>query len=235
MSREKLLTLNEISEKLRVSRHTVQAWISPSSPNHRPEFASLARHAGRKTVFVEADVDVWLNQRRGAVYSMSYSERSAYWREKFIAGRGLLKGYVKAPELARVSKPTGFNEGLLAFDAEPMLVWLTDGAGAAEIFALAGRAEGLVLAVPLAFWLLRRAGRSPAQFARVHDFLLGQNVFELAPFNEDALRRSIELPASAGELAIQAYCCAMAAGATIFMTGNRQFLKTPGLSVSGIY
>ena len=48
---EKLLTIAEIAEKLRVSKHTVQAWISPSSPNHKPEFADMARHSGRKTVF----------------------------------------------------------------------------------------------------------------------------------------------------------------------------------------
>ncbi len=232
MATEKLLTLNEISEKLRVSRHTVQAWISPSSPNHRPEFAILARHAGRKTVFVEADVDVWLNQRRGAVYSVSYSERSAYWRERFVAGRGLLKGYVKSPEVVRSARTTGFNEGMLALDAEPLLIWLTDGAGAAEIFSFAGRAEGLVLAVPLAFWILRRAGRSPAQLSKIQDFIIGQNVFELAPFNEEALRRSLELPSSAGELSSQAYCCSIAAGASMFITGNRHLLKTPGLSVS---
>ncbi len=233
MTADKLLTLNEISQKLRVSRHTVQAWVSPSSPNHRPEFAALARHAGRKTVFLEEDVEVWLNQRRGAVYSVNYSERSAYWREKFIAGRGLLKGLVRAPEITRSAKPAVFSEGLLALDAEPLLVWLTDGSGAAEIFSLAGRAEGLVLAVPLAFWIMRRAGRSRGQFSRVHDFILGQNVFELAPFNEDALRRSSDMPPAAGELSIQSYCCSLAAGAAIFLTANRHLLNTRGLSVSG--
>ncbi|MDD3146217.1 MAG: helix-turn-helix domain-containing protein [Candidatus Riflebacteria bacterium] len=233
MPSEKLLTLNEISEKLRVSRHTVQAWISPSSPNHRPEFAILARHAGRKTVFVENDVEVWLNQRRGAIYSVSFSERSAYWRERFVAGRGILKGLVKPPETFRSPRTTGFSEGMLAFDAEPLLVWLTDGEGAAEIFALAGRAEGLVLSIPLASWVLRRAGRNPLQLNRIKDFILGQNVFELAPFNEDALQRSLELSPSVGELSLQSYCCCIAAGAAMFITGNRNLLKTSGLSVSG--
>ncbi|HOI91762.1 MAG TPA: helix-turn-helix domain-containing protein [Candidatus Rifleibacterium sp.] len=231
MSSEKLLTLNEISEKLRVSRHTVQAWVSPSSPNHRPEFSSLARHAGRKTVFLESDVDAWLAQRRGAVYSISYGERSAYWRERFVAGRGILKGYVKPPEVVRAGRMVSFSEGLLAFDAEPLLVWLTDGPGAAEIFSLVGRAEGLVLAVPLAFWVLRRAGRSHAQLNRIQEFILGQNVFELAPFNEDALKRSLELPHSAGEMSLQAYCCSVAAGAAMFLTGNRHLVKLPGLPV----
>ncbi len=233
MAVDKLLTLNEISQKLRVSRHTVQAWISPSSPNHRPEFAALARHAGRKTVFLEEDVEIWLNQRRGAVYSVSYSERSAYWREKFVAGRGLLKGLVRPPEMKRSEKKAVFGEGLLALDAEPMLIWLTDGNGAAEIFSLVGRAEGLVLAVPLAFWILRRAGRSRSHSSRIHDFILDQNIFELAPFNEDALRRSSELPHAAGELSIQSYCCSMAGGAAIFLTGNSSLLAVRGLSVSG--
>jgi predicted DNA-binding transcriptional regulator AlpA len=94
-NQEKLLTINEISQKLRVSRHTVQAWISPSSPNHRPEFAAMARHAGRKTLFIEKEVLNWLNQRRGAVYSPGYAEHSAYWRERFLAGRSALKGIIK--------------------------------------------------------------------------------------------------------------------------------------------
>ncbi len=233
MAVEKFLTLNEIAQKLRVSRHTVQAWISPSSPNHRSEFAILARHAGRKTLFLESDVDAWLSQRRGAVYSQNYGERSAYWREKFAGGRGLLKGYVKSPEVVRASKSLSFNEGLLALDAEPLLIWLTDGSGAAEIFSLAGRAEGLVLAVPLAFWILRRAGRSSVQYGKIHDFVLGQNVFELAPFNEDVMRRSLELPQTIGELSLQSYCCSIAAGASLFLTGNRHLLKQPGLPVSG--
>lgn len=232
MPREKLFTLQEVAEKLRVSKHTVQAWISPSSPNHRPEFAILARHAGRKTVFVETDIEAWLNQRRGAVYSDSFSERSAYWREKFIAGRGLLKGYVKAPEIDRAEKAAGFSGGLLAFDAEPILSWLSDGAVAPEILAMAGRAEGLVLAVPLAFWLLRRAMRTPSRYQAVNDFLLGQNIFELAPMNEEVLRRALELPQTAGELSLQSYCCCLVAGASVFMTGNKTLLKLPGLSVS---
>lgn len=193
----------------------------------------LARHAGRKTVFLDSDIEAWLNQRRGAVYSVSFSERSAYWREKFIAGRGLLKGFVKSPEITRGDRTISFAGGLLALDAEPLLVWLTDGQGAAEVFAMVSRAEGLILAVPLAFWVLRRAGRSPAHQSLINDFILGQNVFELAPMNEEVLRRSLELPQTTGELSLQSYCCSIAAGAAVFMTGNRQLLKTPGLPVSG--
>lgn len=233
MVSEKLLTLNEISQKLRVSRHTVQAWVSPSSPNHRPEFAILARHAGRKTVFLESDIEVWLNQRRGAVYSDNYAEHSAYWREKFIAARGILKGSVKAPEIFKAEKAVNFTGGLLALDAEPLLVWLADARGASEVLAMIGRAEGLILAIPLAFWILRRASRSMARQSIVHDFVLGQNIFELAPMNEEVLRRSLELPQTIGELSLQAYCCSITAGAAIFMTGNRALLKTPGLSVTG--
>lgn len=225
---EKLLTLSEIAEILRVSKHTVQAWISPSSPNHRPEFAAMARHAGRKTVFIEDEVLAWLNQRRGPVYSTSIAERSAYWRERFVAGRGLLKGLIKSSE----EKNTGlvsFQGGLLAMDAEPLISWLADGQGATAVYNLVMRADGVVLPVPLAFWVLRRALRFPARFKQVQDFMLDQNVFELAPFNEDAIRRSLELPTGLNELCLQNYCCSLSAGCSAFLTGNKNLLKIPGL------
>jgi hypothetical protein len=145
---EKLLTLAEVAGLFRVSRHTVQAWISPSSPNHRPEFAAMARHAGRKTLFVEDEALAWLNQRRGPVYSTTVSERSAYWRERFVAGRGLLKGLIKAGE----QNPgfINFQGGLLGLDAAPLLVWLADGPGAGPLYNLIMRADGLIMPIPLA-------------------------------------------------------------------------------------
>ena len=58
MEKNVILTLIEVAEKLRVSKHTIQAWMSPSSPNHRPDFASMARYAGRKSIFLEKEIDM---------------------------------------------------------------------------------------------------------------------------------------------------------------------------------
>jgi predicted DNA-binding transcriptional regulator AlpA len=233
MSSEKLLTLIEISELLRVSRHTVQAWLSPSSPNYRAEFAILARHAGRKTVFSENEILAWLNQRRGSVYSSSQPERSPYWRERFIAGRGILKSIIKAPEIERTGLNAGFSGGVLALDAEPLLSWLADGTHTADLLVMANRAEGLMLSVPLCSWILRRAGRSMSRSLAIRDFLLGNNIFELAAMNEEALIRSLELPYGTNELSIQGYCSCIAAGASSFLTANTHLLKVPGLRVCG--
>lgn len=233
MMADRLITLNEAAALLRVSRHTVQAWISPSSPNHRPEFAIMARHAGRRTVFIEAEIASWLHQRRGALYSDNPAARTAYWRERFVAGRGLLRGLIKAPEKAAGERSAVFGGGLLALDVGPLMTWLTDGDGAAGLMALAGRAEGIVLSVPLALWVLRRATRTPGRYADLLDFVLGLNIFELAPLNEAALRRALELPAAAGEMSLHGYCCCIEAGAAMFVTADRILLKTPGLPVCG--
>ncbi len=95
MKKDELLTIIQLADVLQVSRHTIQAWVSPSSPNHRPEFAALARHAGRKTVFYKNEVKNWLDQRKGPIYSQDLKEVSPYWREKFKKSRGMLKGLVK--------------------------------------------------------------------------------------------------------------------------------------------
>lgn len=229
---DRLITLNEVAQLLRVSRHTVQAWISPSSPNHRPEFAIMARHAGRKTVFIADEVTAWLNQRRGAVYSDNPAARTTYWRERFIGGRGLLRGVLKAPERESSPLRSGFAGGLLALDAAPILTWLADGEGSAALLIMVNRAEGLVLSVPLALWLLRRAVRSPGHYSALRDFVLAQNIFELAPLNEEALTRAEDLPAAIGEISLQSYCCCLEAGAATFVTADRVLLKTPGLPVS---
>lgn len=230
---DRLVTLNEVAQLLRVSRHTVQAWISPSSPNHRPEFAIMARHAGRKTVFIADEVTAWLNQRRGAVYSDNPAARTTYWRERFIAGRALLRGVLKAPEREASQLRSGFAGGLLAFDAGPLLTWLSDGEGSAGLLAMVNRAEGLVLSVPLALWMMRRALRTPGRYAALRDFVLAQNIFELAPLNEGALMRADDLPASVSDISLQGYCCCLEAGAATFVTADRVLLKTPGLPVSG--
>ncbi|PKL47731.1 MAG: hypothetical protein CVV42_11965 [Candidatus Riflebacteria bacterium HGW-Riflebacteria-2] len=228
---DSLITLAEVASLLRVSRHTVQAWMSPSSPNHRPEFAIMARHAGRRTVFIRSEITAWLDQRRGALYSDNPAARTTYWRERFVAGRGLLRGVIKAPEHVTGERLAGFGGGLLAVDAGPLMTWLADGDGAAGLLALAGRAEGLVISVPLALWLLRRAAKMPGRYAALHDFVLAQNIFELAPLNEAALRRALELPAAAAEISLQGYCCCIEAGAAMFVTSERILLKTPGLPV----
>ncbi|GAB4274809.1 MAG: hypothetical protein Kow0029_15410 [Candidatus Rifleibacteriota bacterium] len=224
---DKFLTIQEIAKVLRVSRHTVQAWVSPSSPNHRPEFAALARHAGRKTVFVEEEVLAWLNQRRGPVYAGVASERSAYWQERFFAGRGLLKGTLRSPESNATHLP--FQAGMVGLDMEPLFCWLADGPGANALHDLALRAEGLVMPVPLAAYVLRRAARIPTKFRKVQEFILDWNIFELAPLNEEALRRILELPANLSELSLQNYCCCVAKGINVFLTGNKNLLKIPGL------
>ncbi|EKD81519.1 MAG: hypothetical protein ACD_39C01771G0001, partial [uncultured bacterium] len=90
-----------------------------------------------------------------------------------------------------------------------------------------------VLSVPLALWMLRRALRTPGRYAAVREFILAQNIFELAPLNEGALRRAVELPAAISEISLQGYSCCLEAGAATFVTGDRVLLKTPGLPVSG--
>lgn len=226
---EKLLTLNEVADLFRVSRHTVQAWISPSSPNHRPEFAAMARHAGRKTLFVENEVKAWLDQRRGPVYAIGASERSPYWRERFVAGRGLLKGLIKVSEHNPGFMP--FQGGLLGLDTEPVLVWLADGPGAAALYNLILRAEGLVMPVPLLAWIMRRTSRFTRKVRLMTDFMLDQNIFELAPFHEDAVRRLVAMPSGINEQTLQNYSCCMAAGVSAFLSGEKNLLKVPGLPV----
>ena len=230
---EKLLTLNEIAEKLRVSRHTVQAWISPSSPNHKPEFANMARHAGRKTVFLENEIETWLNQRKGAIYSQELIETSAYWREKFIAARGLFKDNIKNQEFPKTIKKN-FGSGKLGLDYEPLLIWLSDSPQSNEISSIVNRADGLVIAIPMVWWFLKRFVRNKKLFASAKKFFIEENIFELAPMNEESLKRSLDLPLPAGELSIQSYVCTNVAGATSLLTENQILLKTQGLSVCSI-
>lgn len=230
---EKILTLTEIAEKLRVSRHTVQAWMSPSSPNHKPEFAALARHSGRKTVFIEEEIEAWLNQRKGAMYSQSFTETSAYWRERFNEARGIFKDSLKLPEIKRTVRKN-FSSGKLALDFEPLMLWLTDSPNANAIQNIVNRAEGLVVAIPIAWWLLRRVWKNTNQLKQAKKFLIEDNIFELAAMNEDSLSRSFDLPTTAGELSIQSYSCCAAAGASSLLTCNPVLLKTPGLLVSSL-
>lgn len=230
---EKLLTLNEISEKLRVSRHTIQAWISPSSPNHKPEFANLARHAGRKTVFIESEIDTWLNQRKGAVYSLNYSETSAYWRERFLAARGLLKNSIKVPKILSIPS-NQFNGGKLSLDYEPLLIWLTDSQFSDKISTIIYRADGLIISVPLVWWFLKRVWKTKKHFIALKKFFIEDNIFEFAPMNEESLLLAFNLPTSANELSIQSYSCSITAGAVSLLTFNEALLKTKGLLVCSI-
>lgn len=227
---EKLLTLNEIAEKLRVSRHTIQAWISPSSPNHKPEFANMARHAGRKTVFLETEIETWLNQRKGAIYSLEFLETSAYWREKFLAARGLFKNQIK-PLSFSFNDNKSFSSGKLGIDYEPLLVWLSDSPNSSEILSCVEKAEGLVIAIPLVWWFLKRFWRNKNQFASAKKIFIDDNIFELAPMNEESLKRSLSLPSQAGDISIQSYSCTNTAGATSLLTYNQILLKTQGLNV----
>ena len=230
---DKLLTLTEIAEKLRVSKFTIQAWMSPSSPNHKPEFASIARHAGRKTVFLEDEVETWLNQRKGSLYSQSISETSAYWRERFFAARGLFKNFIKAPIIDKLPRK-GFNNGKLGLDFEPLLVWLSDSHYSIEIASTINKSDGLVVAVPLVWWFLRKFWRNKKHFELAKKFFIEDNIFELSPMNENSLQRSLELPQQAGELSIQSYSCNNVYGASSLLTFNQVLLNTKGLAVCSI-
>ncbi|MBQ2592418.1 MAG: helix-turn-helix domain-containing protein [Candidatus Riflebacteria bacterium] len=230
---EKLLTLNEIAEKLRVSRHTVQAWISPSSPNHKPEFANMARHAGRKTVFIENEIETWLNQRKGAIYSQEFIETSAYWKEKFMSARGLFKAQIKAQDFPKMIKKN-FGGGKLGLDFEPLMVWLSDSPRASEIYSCVNRAEGLVIAIPMVWWFLKRFARNKKLFVEAKKFFIEDNIFELAPMNEESLKKSFELPITAGDISIQSYACINTAGANSLLTYSQSLLKIQGLSVCSL-
>lgn len=229
---EKYLNIIEVASLLRVSRHTVQAWMSPSSPNHRPEFAAIARHAGRKSLFAKDDVMAWVEQRRGAMYSQAMPERSAYWRERFLAARGSLKGILRPVADHDFKTPVVmFNQGMLALDSEPLISWLLDDKGSNFTYKLASIADGLVVAVPMALWLLRRASRNAAGYARLKSFLLTDSVFELAPLSVEAMNRFLELPVQSADLALQSYCCCITHGAAAFLTSNKTLLRQPGLPV----
>ena len=227
---EKLLTIKEAADLFRVSRHTIQAWISPSSPNHRPEFARLVRHAGRKTVFLENEILEWLNQRRGPLYSVEYGERSPYWKERFVKGRGLLEASLNLSD--RIPEPLGgFEEGLLGLDVEPLLIWLANGKNSSRILKVVDRAEGLILPIPLAYWILRRAAKLPKKIKEVESFLLHDGIFELASFDEESLKRTIEVAGNVPEINSENYGCCVAKGANAVLTCNKSLLKIPGLPV----
>ncbi len=230
---EKLITLNEAAEILRVSRHTVQAWVSPSSPNHRPEFSMLARHAGRKTVFLESDLLAWLEQRRGAIYSEKFSEQTAFWRERFAAGRGVLSKFIKPPSYEKPLKKVSFVGGILALDLEPVLEWLADGPRANEVAGYVNKAEGLMISAHLSLWLLRRAKKSAARYRLVQEFVIDDNIFELAAFNQEALSRALEMPQAITEVSLIGYSACAAAGCELFLSANASLMSLPGLRVSG--
>jgi len=230
MEKNVILTLIEVAEKLRVSKHTIQAWMSPSSPNHRSDFASMARHAGRKTIFLEKEIDTWLEQRKGTTYYEDYSEVSAYWKEKFLKGRGLLKGLVKAPELKTVETNLFFSGGKLGLDLDAMLVWLTDSSVADRVFQAVNRAECLILPVILSHFFLSKSHKSGTYFEKLKDFLLIQNIFVQAPFNEGVLQMIIDRNLPANDFSVQIYCSCMLAKADFFLTANTYLLAQNGFN-----
>jgi predicted DNA-binding transcriptional regulator AlpA len=230
MEKNMILTLIEVAEKLRVSKHTIQAWMSASSPNHRPDFASMARHAGRKTIFLENDIDTWLEQRKGATYYESFSEVSAYWREKFIKGRGLLKGFVKAPEIKNIESNVYFTAGKLGLDLDAVLVWLTDASAADRVSQTVNRAEYLILPVILSHFLLSKSQKSSIYYEKLKDFLLIQNIFVQAPFNEAVLQMIIDRNLPANDFSVQIYCSCMIAKSDFFLTANNYLLEQNGFN-----
>ena len=108
---------------------------------------------------------------------------------------------------------------------------MADSKNSSEVLSTINQAEGLVIAIPLVWWFLRRVWRNKKQFSLLRKFLLEDNIFELAPMNEDSLKRSLELPPSAGELSIQSYACVNSYGANSLLTYNPILLNTKGLAV----
>ncbi|MDD3000730.1 MAG: helix-turn-helix domain-containing protein [Candidatus Riflebacteria bacterium] len=230
MEKNIILTLIEVAEKLRVSKHTIQAWMSPSSPNHRPDFAAMARHAGRKTIFLDNDIDTWLEQRKGTTYYEDYSEVSAYWREKFIKGRGLLKGFVKAPEIKNVESNVFFTAGKLGLDLDALLVWLTDAPAADRIFQTVNRAEYVILPIILSHFLLSKSQKNTVFYLKLKDFLLVQNIFVQAPFNEAVLQMIIDHNLPANDFSVQLYCSCIVGKSDYFLTANNYLLEQNGFN-----
>lgn len=234
------LTLIEIAEKLRVSKHTIQSWLSPSSPNFKPEFSSLSRHAGRKTVFIWEEVELWLEQRKGSIYSSEVANVSAYWLEKFLRYRGDFKGILKAPIISSLKKGVTFSGGKLALDMETLCIWLTNEKNADKIYKIIEKAESLMLSTSLAYWLLNHLNKTKQAYSKMKK-LLESNIFELAPFNEEALRMALDIEnmintgnnAKVNEFIIRSYASCIANGATSMLCSNNDLFLYNGLKITG--
>lgn len=241
MSENELLTIVELADILKLSKHTIQAWVSPSSPNHRPEFANLVRHAGRKTVFYKHEVLSWLEQRKGPIYSQELLEISPYWKEKFIKSRGLLKGLVKPivrnkQNLGRSRRgieqsSTLFAPKIIALDTEPLLIWLTDSTEATAVLEVVEKAESIMLSAVLINWLLSKAIGKENYFYLLKDFLLEQNIFTVAPLNEQALRNLWDSNFKINDMSFLIYYSCNAAKADYLFTTNKTLLQGKSLSL----
>jgi hypothetical protein len=143
----------------------------------------------------------------------------------------MLRGVLKLEETLASDNSSEIIEDLLGLDTEPLLIWLADSSGADRVLRMVRQASGLIISVPLCNWILRRVGKSGKKFESVRQFLLMDGVFELAPFNEAAMLRGLELPKGIGDLPVQNYSCTLERGAASFLTSNKNLLKIPGLPV----
>lgn len=218
--RQNYLNINDVSNLLKVSKHTVQAWVSPSSPNHKSEFALLARHAGRRTLFLEDDVLNWLNQRRGPLYAQKINERSPYWKDLLLETRGLFKNSIALPNETKKLSKRKFNGGSIGFDTEPLLIWLTDHQKASDIKKIIIKADTIILPITLCNKILRQTKKNKKVFEKMKSFLLEQRIFELADFNERALALTETLPTGLSESNTINYASSIANGADFFLTRN---------------
>jgi|GEM_PF-1121688 len=225
------MTLPEAADALRISRHTIQSWISPSSQNFRPEFARLVKHAGKKTIFIPEEIFSWVSQR-GVVRRriLENGERSSYWFEKFLSGKGLLKDFVFPPEEIKEG-PKDFKGGMIGLDSGPLLGWLTESAGSARITKIVERSEGVILPLNLASWILKRIRKIPRSYEKVKIYFFSSGIFELAPINEEAAIKASLLPPEVPDLQALSFAAAMESGAEVFATWNANLYKVPGLSL----
>lgn len=214
-----------------MSKYTVQAWISPSSPNHKPEFARLARHAGKKTVFVESEVLTWVDQRRGRENRLPGIESSPYWFERFISGRGMLKNIVRGAEAVPKTLRGGFKRGKLGLDSGPLLAWLTDGPDAQRVYSVVSRAESLVISATLCCQILQKLKKIPIRYADTESFLLSSGSFDIAQVNENVIRRLSGYPGNISESHAVNCAASLEWGADWFATWNEDLLEIPGLPV----
>lgn len=231
---KKYLSIIEVSEYLQVSKHTVQAWISPSSPNYKQEFAYLAKHAGRKTLFEETDILTWLDQRRGPIYAHKENERSPYWLEMLLKSRGMLEGELVLPELVKenVYQDREFPGGILGVDTEPFLLWLNNSNDCNRLERIFSAAEGITISITLCHRILKQTKKKPSVHKKIKKFMLSDRIFEIAPFNENALSIVSGLPLRVSELNAINYSCTIANGANSFLTRNPTLCKVDGLPIT---
>ena len=232
MSEKKYMNISEVAKLLLISKHTVQAWLSPSSPNFKQEFSYLARHAGRRTLFEKKDIENWLNQRRGALYAQKYNEISPYWLEKFLELRGIFKNYIITPTENKKLKKRDFIDGALGIDTEPLLIWLTDAKLANTITTIVTRAEKLIISVPLCFRILKQVKNNQSVSKKMKKLLLEDRIFELADFNEHALLLANDIPSSISELSVINYISCISKGANSFLTRNSSLSKLATLKLT---